>query len=175
MGKRMGPFWVFSHKSTFTKHKTHLIQGKGHPFGKIQKVFPDHFPLLIGLVLIDDGIVLIGFEGLFTPPFTAKHIGSWPDGGVDLLLTRGSEKFLVQCKQWRAFKVGVSVVRELYGVMAAQGAAAGIVVTSGSFTPDAVEYGSGRNVRLIDGPELQRPKAQLRIETDLLDALASQG
>ena len=71
-----------------------------------------------------------------------------------LILDRGSEKVLVQCKQWRAQRVGVSVVRELYGVMAAEGAAAGIVVTSGSFTPDAVEFASGRNVRLIEGPEL---------------------
>jgi [protein-PII] uridylyltransferase len=26
---------------------------------------------------------------------------------------------------------------------------------------------------LVDGPELQRPKAQLRIETELLDAVAA--
>jgi restriction system protein len=43
--------------------------------------------------------------------------GGGPDGGVDLVLRKpggnGSEKFLVQCKQWRALKVGVDVVREL--------------------------------------------------------------
>lgn len=87
--------------------------------------------------------------------YSVQHRGGdGPDGGVDLVLTRGNEKTLVQCKQWRAMKVGVSVVRELFGVMAAQGAAAGIVVTSGSFTKDAVEFASGRNVRLIAGPEL---------------------
>lgn len=48
--------------------------------------------------------------------------GEGPDGGVDLVLRRGREKFLVQCKQWKAFKVGVVIVRELYGVMAAKGA-----------------------------------------------------
>ena len=47
------------------------------------------------------------------------------------------------------------MVRELYGVMAARGAAAGIVVTSGTFTQDAVEFASGRNVRLIAGEELR--------------------
>jgi restriction system protein len=50
--------------------------------------------------------------------------------------------------------VGVNVVRELYGVMAAQGAASGIVVTSGSFTPDTVDFASGRNIQLIAGREL---------------------
>ena len=91
--------------------------------------------------------------------------GDGPDGGVDLVLDRGAEKVLVQCKQWRALRVGVSVVRELYGVMAAQGAAAGIVVTSGSFTPDAVEFAGGRNVRLIAGPELMEMIREARAST----------
>lgn len=80
--------------------------------------------------------------------------GSGPDGGVDLVLMRGKEKFLVQCKQWKAFKVGVTVVRELYGAMAASGAAGGFVVTSGRFTEDAVAFASGRNLKLVDGPRL---------------------
>ena len=61
---------------------------------------------------------------------------------------------MVQCKQWKAYKVGVDVVRELYGVMAAKGATGGIVVTSGRFTDDASKFAAGRNVRLIDGPKL---------------------
>lgn len=85
--------------------------------------------------------------------------GAGADGGVDLVLSRpgknGSEKFLVQCKQWRAYKVGVDVVRELYGVMAARGATGGFVVTSGRFTDEAVSFASGRNLRLVDGPKLR--------------------
>ena len=80
--------------------------------------------------------------------------GEGPDGGVDLVLSKGREKFLVQCKQWKAFKVGVAIVRELYGVMAAKGAAGGFVVTSGSFTEEAIAFASGRNVTLVDGPKL---------------------
>lgn len=81
------------------------------------------------------------------------------DGGVDLELsrpgTKGSEKFLVQCKQWRAYRVGVDVVRELYGVMAARGATGGFVVTSGRFTDEAVSFAGGRNMTLIDGAKLR--------------------
>lgn len=77
--------------------------------------------------------------------------GAGPDGGIDLVLSKGTEKFLVQCKQWKAFKVSVTVVRELYGVMAAKGAAGGFVVTSGRFTEDATAFASGRNIKLIDG------------------------
>jgi restriction system protein len=80
--------------------------------------------------------------------------GGGADGGIDLALTRGNEKFLVQCKQWKAFKVGVDVVRELYGVMAAKGATGGFVVTSGRFTEDAKAFADGRNVQLVDGTKL---------------------
>jgi len=73
---------------------------------------------------------------------------------VDLKLSRGGEKFFVQCKQWRAHKVGVEVVRELYGVMAAHGATGGFVVTSGRFTSEAGEFARGRNIKLLDGPAL---------------------
>ena len=48
----------------------------------------------------------------------------------------------------------MDVVRELYGVMAAKGAAGGFVVTSGRFTEDATRFASGRNLKLIDGPLL---------------------
>lgn len=80
--------------------------------------------------------------------------GGGADGGVDLVLAKGGEKFFVQCKQWKAYKVGVDVVRELYGVMAAKGATGGFVVTSGRFTDDAKAFADGRNVQLVDGTKL---------------------
>ncbi|HEX9392498.1 MAG TPA: restriction endonuclease [Usitatibacteraceae bacterium] len=80
--------------------------------------------------------------------------GGGADGGVDLVLSKGSEKFLVQCKQWKAYRVGVDVVRELYGVMAASGATGGFVVTSGRFTEDAKAFAEGRNLQLLDGETL---------------------
>ncbi|MDM0106523.1 restriction endonuclease [Variovorax sp. J22R24] len=88
-----------------------------------------------------------------------------PDGGVDLVLRKSGERYLVQCKQWRAFKVGVPVVRELYGAMAAMGAAGGFVVTSGQFTAEAQEFASGRNVRLIDGAKLHQLLKQAKAAT----------
>jgi restriction system protein len=102
-------------------------------------------------MLVGEGFRLQGYQVVETG-------GGGADGGVDLVLRRpgknGGEKFLVQCKQWRAFKVGVDVVRELYGVMAAKGATGGFVVTSGRFTEDAISFASGRNMTLVDGPEL---------------------
>jgi restriction system protein len=82
--------------------------------------------------------------------------GGGPDGGVDLLLQKGSDRYLVQCKHWRARRVGVEAVRELYGVMAAQRKAGGFVVTSGDFTDEARAFASGREVQLINGRALQQ-------------------
>ena len=98
-------------------------------------------------VLVGEGFRLQGYE-------VSETGGGGADGGVDLVLRKDREKFLVQCKQWKAFKVGVTVVRELYGVMAAHGAAGGFVVTSGRFTDEAKTFADGRNIRLVDGPKL---------------------
>lgn len=84
----------------------------------------------------------------------AENGGGGADGGVDLVLRNDSEKFLVQCKQWKAYKVGVTTVRELYGVMAAEGAAGGFVVTSGVFTADAKSFAEGKNINLFGGAQL---------------------
>ena len=113
--------------------------------------------------LVGDAFRLQGYSVLVTG-------GGGADGGVDLVLSRGRERFLVQCKQWRAFKVPVGVVRELYGVMASRGAAGGFVVTSGRFTDDATSFAAGRNVTLIDGPKLheliQQAQAARHGDTD---------
>ena len=103
-------------------------------------------------MLVGEGFRLQGYQVLETG-------GGGADGGVDLVLSKpgesGREKFLVQCKQWRTHKVGVGVVRELYGAMAACGATGGFVVTSGRFTDEAVGFANGRNLTLMDGPGLR--------------------
>jgi restriction system protein len=110
--------------------------------------------------------------------------GNGPDGGIDLILRKGSEKHLVQCKQWKATKVGVAVVREFFGLIAAEGAAGGFVVTSGSFTSDAKAFASGRNIRLVEGAELKRwiaasrsaqvePPVAIPVQTNFVSVQAS--
>ncbi|MDE1165060.1 MAG: restriction endonuclease [Pseudomonas sp.] len=100
--------------------------------------------------------LLVG-EALRHQGFSIQETGgSGPDGGIDLVARKDGEKYLVQCKQWRAMQVGVPVVRELYGAMAAEGAVGGFVVTSGSFSAPAREFAKGRNVQLVDGAQLNR-------------------
>lgn len=75
--------------------------------------------------------------------------GSGQDGGVDLALHLGSDSYLVQCKQWKSRSVGVATVRELFGVMAAEGAIGGFVVASGAFTEEAKRFAEGRAIELV--------------------------
>lgn len=89
--------------------------------------------------------------------YSVKQLGgNGPDGGVDLVASKGSDRYFVQCKQWKAYKVGVQTVRELYGVMSAQGAAGGFVITAGEFTDEAKKFVDGLNVRLFDGTHLHK-------------------
>ncbi len=114
-------------------------------------------------MLVGEGFRLQGYQVVETG-------GGGADGGVDLVLSKpgknGAEKYLVQCKQWRAYKVGVDVVRQLYGVMAARGATGGFVVTSGRFTEAAVSFADGRNLKLVDGPKLHALLRQAKADAD---------
>ena len=78
------------------------------------------------------------------------------DGGVDIKLYKNGELYLVQCKHYKAWKVSVKVVRELYGVMAAENAAGGFIVTTGKFTKDACSFAKDNGVELIDGNKLEK-------------------
>lgn len=117
---------------------------------------------------IVDGIDWREFEQLVGEVFRRRGFavretgGGGPDGGVDLVLQQGAERYLVQCKQWRAVKVGVAVIREFFGVMAAQGATGGFVVTAGSYTEEARAFAAGRNIQLVDGAQLERWIAEQR-------------
>ena len=83
-----------------------------------------------------------------------ENDGAGPDGGVDLVIGKDSKRYLVQCKQWRSQKVGVKVVREMFGLVTAEQAAGGIVITSGQFTRDAAGFAKNKPLELVDGEQL---------------------
>ena len=81
--------------------------------------------------------------------------GGGADGGVDLVLRKDGQRFLVQCKHWREHLVGVSIIRELNGVVAAEKASGGFVITSGVFSKDAEEFAARNSIELIGGLALE--------------------
>ncbi len=81
-------------------------------------------------------------------------LGRDADGGVDLVLRQSGRTSLVQCKQWKVCSVGAPVIREMFGLMTAEGADEAIIVTSGTFTREAESFAQGKPIRLVDGPQL---------------------
>jgi hypothetical protein len=89
--------------------------------------------------------------------FVARTGERGPDGGIDIrLFAQGSDKpgVLVQCKAWSTYDIGVKAIRELHGVMAAEGVAEGAFVTTGRYTFAAQDFARGKEIALIDGPDL---------------------
>ncbi|MDP2365520.1 MAG: restriction endonuclease, partial [Ignavibacteria bacterium] len=80
------------------------------------------------------------------------HIGK--DGGIDLKVTdkAGNVIALGQCKAWSK-PVGVSLVRELYGIMAAKNVRHGVYITTSTFTEDAQAFGNNKRLLLINGAD----------------------
>jgi restriction system protein len=103
-----------------------------------------------------------------------------PDGGVDIIVHKvGQEKPLaiVQCKAWsKRHKVGVKPIRELFGIMAAEQVVNGMFITTGDYTSDAIEFATGKSLKLITGERLLEVIRQLSAERKArLLALATEG
>jgi restriction system protein len=98
---------------------------------------------------------LLAAEGFRQRGYVVSETGGSGGRPVDMVLARGPERFLVNCKPWRANAVGVAPLRELQGLMAARGAVGGFVLTSGVFTPEALRFGEGCGIQLIDGTQLR--------------------
>jgi len=88
--------------------------------------------------------------------------GGGADGGVDLVLRKDGDKLLVQCKHWKIVKVGVKVIREVYGIVAAEGATGGIIISSGTFTQEAKDFAKDKPLELLDGSELLKLVAEVQ-------------
>jgi len=82
--------------------------------------------------------------------------GGGADGGIDLILRGKGQKAIVQCKQWRQRQVGVKVVREMYGVMSHEHADRVVIVSSGTYTQEAIDFAKGKPILLIDGQDLAK-------------------
>ena len=106
-----------------------------------QMAWPD-FEILVGEVYRRQGYLV------------TERGGRQADGGIDVELVRGSERVIVQCKHWRNRQVPVQRVRELLGVVTAEGADRGVLVATNGFTRDAIAFAAGKPLELIDGEGL---------------------
>lgn len=94
-------------------------------------------------------------EGFRHRGYAVSETGGGGGRAVDMVLTRGQDRFLVDCKPWRTLAVGPAPVRELVALVRSREAAGGFVVSSGEFTDEARQLAQSHPVQLIDGKVLR--------------------
>jgi restriction system protein len=112
--------------------------------------------------LVVDLLVAMGYGGSHED--AAKVVGRTGDGGIDGVIKEdrlGLESIYVQAKRWEA-SVGRPTIQQFAGALAGHHARKGVVLTTSSFTQDAVNYAKTlqTTIVLIDGEQL----ADLMIE-----------
>lgn len=77
------------------------------------------------------------------------------DGGIDLKITNKKNNVVAlgQCKAYNS-QIGVTFIRELFGVMASEKVNAGYFFTTSKFSNDAIEFANKNNIALINGQDL---------------------
>ncbi len=76
------------------------------------------------------------------------------DPAVDIVLRRGANLYLVQCRYWQNSKLRKREVKKLLTLMHARQASGAFLLTTGIFTSEARHYAVERPITLVDGIEL---------------------
>ena len=100
------------------------------------------FEQMVGFILRKEGY------------FVLENLEAGPDGGVDLLAKKDDKLLIIQCKKWKDRSVGVSIVREMFGILHDRKANEVMIISTGFFTEPAKEFARGKPIRLLDGDSL---------------------
>jgi restriction system protein len=87
--------------------------------------------------------------------YRAKVTKATGDGGKDVILWKGNNKYYVECKHFnRNGKVSRPIANKLYGTMCADGVHKGFIVTTGSCTKECREWCRKTGIKIISHDEL---------------------
>lgn len=76
------------------------------------------------------------------------------DPGVDIIMRKSANLYLVQCRYWRNRRIGLREVKKLNSLLHDKQASGAFLLTTGLFTNKARRYAVGRPINLVDGSEL---------------------
>ena len=82
--------------------------------------------------------------------------GANPDGGVDLIIEKDSQRMAVQCKQWKTWNVGVRAVREFLGALMDAGIQKDIFITLCGYTGEAKQLAEKHGIEILNEVGLAR-------------------
>ncbi len=121
--------------------------------------------------LVVELLVKMGYGG--SRRDAGERIGQTGDGGIDGIIKEdrlGLDTIFIQAKRWQG-SVGRPEIQKFVGALQGQRAKKGVFITTSSYTPDATDYASriDTKVVLIDGKHL----AGLMIDFDVGVAAAA--
>jgi restriction system protein len=101
-------------------------------------------------------LVAMGYGGSYAD--AAQVVGKSGDGGIDGIIKEdrlGLESIYVQAKRWQA-TVGRPEIQQFAGALHGNRARKGVMITTSSFSRDAIEYAKSSQIAivLIDGVQL---------------------
>lgn len=128
-----------------------LQSAAGKSLDQLQSLSPDVFEDWVAARFHDLG-------------YSVKVAGSWGDHGVDLVAEKGGKTAVIQCKNYKAWKVGEPVLRDLYGAMHDFGADKAYLVTTGQVTQAARSWAQGKPLEIWDGKMVSQLSKQFALE-----------
>lgn len=98
-------------------------------------------------IAVAQGFRELGYE-------VENHGWYTPTVPVHLILRRDGQSILVECREWRAEQLDADAVRKLHHRMRDARAGGALLVTAGTFSPQAHAFVSDKPIGLIDGTAL---------------------
>jgi HJR/Mrr/RecB family endonuclease len=87
--------------------------------------------------------------------FKVKRLGGAnADGGVDLIVESPTETFVVQCKHWRKWNVGVRQIREFIGTLTDSKIQKGIFITLAGYSNEAKQLAEKHGIQILRESDL---------------------
>ena len=97
--------------------------------------------------------------------YDAKTTSYVADGGYDIILTKDNQKTYVQCKHYKnKSSIGVSVIRELLGVITADRVSKGILVCLCKPTQKAMEFAHKNGIQIVMVSELAAKDNTIKLD-----------
>jgi hypothetical protein len=82
--------------------------------------------------------------------------GANPDGGIDLIIQKDGQSVAIQCKQWKAWSVGVRTVREFLGALTDAGIQKGKLITLRGYSGEARQLAEKHGIEIVNETGLTR-------------------
>jgi restriction system protein len=99
-------------------------------------------------------------QALLRDGFTVARL---EQAAADFSIVSGELRGMVACRRWKAPTTGIEPLRELHQAVLADGGHECIYMTTGSFTPNAIDFAAERKIRLVHGAALVQLLREIKI------------